>query len=55
MAIEATCSLHGDGTLLQIRQSGYEDSVRWRRYYELTGPDWTRALQSMKDYLERRS
>ena len=55
MAIEATCSLHASGTLLQIRQSGYEESVRWRRYYELTAPDWTRALQSMKDYLERRS
>lgn len=54
MAIEVTCSLQGTGTLLQVRQSGYEDSLRWRRYYEVIAPGWTRALESMRDYLERR-
>jgi uncharacterized protein YndB with AHSA1/START domain len=55
MAVEATCSVHAAGTLLQLRQSGFEDAPRWRRYYELIGPGWTRALDSMKTYLERRS
>jgi uncharacterized protein YndB with AHSA1/START domain len=55
MAVEATCSLQpGGSTLLQLRQSGFEDSPRWRRYYEVITPGWERALQSMKDYLERR-
>lgn len=52
MALEATCSLQPGGTLLQLRQSGYEDSVRWKRYYEVIAPGWSRALQSMKSYLE---
>jgi uncharacterized protein YndB with AHSA1/START domain len=54
MAVEATCSVQQAGTLLQLRQSGYEESVRWKRYYEVITPGWERALQAMKDYLERR-
>jgi uncharacterized protein YndB with AHSA1/START domain len=55
MALEATCSLQPGGTLLQLRQSGYEEgSPRWKRYYEVIVPGWTRALQSMKNYLEGR-
>jgi uncharacterized protein YndB with AHSA1/START domain len=54
MAVEATCSLQpGGATLLQVRQSGFEDSPRWRRYYEVITPGWERALHSLKDYLER--
>ena len=54
-ALEATCSLQPGGTLLQLRQSGYEEgSPRWKRYYEVIVPGWTRALQSMKNYLEGR-
>lgn len=52
MAVEATCSLQSGGTLLQLRQSGFEDSERWRRYYEVITPGWSRALHSMKSYLE---
>ena len=52
MAVEATCSLQSGGTLLQLRQSGFVDSERWRRYYEVITPGWSRALQSMKSYLE---
>jgi uncharacterized protein YndB with AHSA1/START domain len=52
MAVEATCSRTSGGTLLQFRQSGFEDSVRWRRYYEVISPGWGRAFESMKRYLE---
>jgi hypothetical protein len=52
MAVEATCSLQAGGTLLQLRQSGYEESARWKRYYERISPGWDRALESMKSYLE---
>lgn len=54
MAVEATCSPQPGGTLLHVRQSGHEESLRWNRYYLVITPGWARALQSMKDYLEGR-
>src|SRR5258705_13923482 len=53
MALEVTCSRHTWGTQLHLRQSGYEEGVRWRRYYELIGPGWDRALESLKKFVER--
>ncbi|MGH9349459.1 MAG: SRPBCC family protein [Vicinamibacterales bacterium] len=54
MAVEATCSPQAGGTLLHLRQTGYEESARWTRYYEVITPGWERALLSMKDFLEGR-
>ena len=54
MAVEATCSAQQGGTRLHIRQSGYEEGPRWKRYYEIITPGWERALQSMRNYLEGR-
>jgi uncharacterized protein YndB with AHSA1/START domain len=53
MALEVTCNRHTWGTQLHVRQSGYEEGVRWRRYYELSGPGWHRALESLKRFVER--
>jgi uncharacterized protein YndB with AHSA1/START domain len=56
MALEVNCALAGEevasGTSLRVRQSGFEDSVRWRRYYEVVGHGWERALASLKSLLE---
>jgi hypothetical protein len=53
MALEASCSLHGDGTLLHVRQSGCDDtSARWTRYYDIISTGWSLALESMKKHLE---
>ena len=52
MALEATCTQHGNGTVLRLRQSGWEDSARWTRYYELIAIAFTHALEEMKRYLE---
>src|SRR6186997_344848 len=52
MALEVTCSRHTWGTQLHLRQSGYEEGPRWRRYYEVMGPGWSRALESLKKYVE---
>lgn len=52
MALEATCSKHAWGAELHVRQSGFEESARWRRYYEVITPGWMRALDSLKAYLE---
>ena len=42
MALEVTCSLAGEdvasGTRVRVRQTGFEESPRWRRYYEVVGP-----------------
>ena len=54
MALEATCTQHGDSTTLQVRQSGWEDSPRWTRYYELIATGFSGALEEMKKYVERK-
>lgn len=40
-------------TLVHVVQNGFEDSPRWRRYYDVVGPGWARALDSLKTHLER--
>jgi hypothetical protein len=40
-------------TLLRVVQRGYEEGARWRTYYELEALSLTRALDQLKDYLER--
>jgi hypothetical protein len=34
-------------------QRGFEESVRWRRYYEVVAVGWERALASLKSLLEK--
>lgn len=53
MALEVTCSRHTWGTQLHLRQSGYEEGPRWRRYYEVIAPGWTTALDALKKFVER--
>ena len=55
MALQASCSLHGDGTLLHVRQSGCDaGSARWERYYDVISTGWMLALESLKKHLEDR-
>ncbi len=55
MALEVTCSpiTSSEGvslppaeiaTEVRVVQSGFEDSMRWRRYYEVVSTGWARAL-----------
>ena len=54
MALRVVCQPQADGsTRVRVTQSGYEESARWRRYYEVIGPGWERALASLKSLLER--
>ena len=57
MALEVRCVPAGPdpatGTRLQIKQSGFEESQRWRRYYEVVGNGWERALASLRSLLEK--
>ena len=56
MALEVTCTAIGENqsaaTRLRVTQTGCDDSVRWRRYYDVIGYGWERALDSMKALLE---
>ena len=38
---------------LRVVQTGFEESARWRRYYEVIDHGWQRALTSLKNLLER--
>ena len=54
MALRVTLHSEADGTTrVRVTQSGYEESARWRRYYEVIGFGWERALASLKSLLER--
>jgi len=41
------------GTHIRVTQQGYEESERWRRYYEVIADGWERALRSLKALLEK--
>ena len=53
MALEVTLATDADGaTLVHVTQNGFDEGVRWRRYYEVIGHGWERALASLKSLLE---
>jgi uncharacterized protein YndB with AHSA1/START domain len=53
MALEVVCVPLDGRTRVRVVQSGFEESVRWRRYYEVVGHGWERALTSLKSLLEQ--
>src|SRR4029077_672031 len=53
MALEVTLYVETTGqTRIRVTQTGFEESARWRRYYEVIGFGWERALASLKALLE---
>jgi uncharacterized protein YndB with AHSA1/START domain len=57
MALDVSCTAVGtDGdatTRVHVRQTGFEESERWRRYYDVVRYGWERALASLRSLLER--
>ena len=57
MALDVTCTMEGpdlaSGTRVHVRQTGFEESIRWRRYYEVIDHGWERALASLRSLLEK--
>ena len=54
MALDVSCkTVAGSSTRLHVSQTGFEESVRWRRYYEVISIGWERALIAMKSLLEK--
>jgi uncharacterized protein YndB with AHSA1/START domain len=54
MALEVICTLVSDGTVLHVRQSGWENSARWSRYYDVIDTGLTLALDGLKKHVESR-
>lgn len=52
MAFEVTCTAAGDGTTVQVRQSGSERGPRGRRYFELAGEGMDVSLHRLKALIE---
>jgi uncharacterized protein YndB with AHSA1/START domain len=57
MALEVACVMEvgAEGeisTRVRVTQKGFEESPRWRRYYEVVESSWTRALNSLKALIE---
>jgi uncharacterized protein YndB with AHSA1/START domain len=57
MAFEVRCAPASGGitapTRLRVTQNGFDESLRWRRYYDVIGSGWDLALRSLKGLLER--
>ena len=54
MALEVKLQSESSGaTRVHVTQTGFEESARWRRYYEVVEVGWTRALASLKALLEK--
>jgi hypothetical protein len=58
MALEVACRLGvgADGqpaTKVRVTLRGFEESARWRRYYEVAQAEWQAALRALKMLLER--
>jgi uncharacterized protein YndB with AHSA1/START domain len=52
MALEVSCMMDGPACRLRVRQSGFEDSLRWRRYYAVITRGWQASLAALKAHLE---
>lgn len=60
MALEMTCRLGVTSdavpaTRVRVTQTGFEESVRWRRYYEVAQAGWETSLGSLRALLEKQS
>ncbi len=53
MALTVTVDAEpGGGSHVRVVQRGFEESERWRRYYDVIAQGWERALASLKSLLE---
>jgi uncharacterized protein YndB with AHSA1/START domain len=53
MALEVTCEMDGPACRLRVRQSGFEDSPRWSRYYAVIDRGWRSSMAALKEYVEQ--
>jgi uncharacterized protein YndB with AHSA1/START domain len=52
MALAVSCRMSGPACRLVVKQTGFEDSPRWRRYYAVIAKGWQSSLAELKVYVE---
>lgn len=52
MALQVECTQEADACRLRVRQSGFEDTPRFRRYYSVIERGWHISMAALKEYLE---
>jgi len=52
MALEVTCEMDGPVCRLTVKQTGFEETPRWRRYYAVIASGWRSSLAALKVYVE---
>lgn len=52
MALQVECSREDDACRLRVRQSGFEDTARFRRYYAVIERGWHISMAGLKAHLE---
>ena len=52
MALEVSCRMSGPVCRLQVKQTGFEETPRWRRYYAVIATGWRSSLSALKEYAE---
>jgi len=52
MALAVSCRMSGPACRLVVKQTGFEDSPRWRRYYAVIAKGWQSSLAALKAYVE---
>lgn len=52
MALQVTLRMSGPACRLTVKQNGFEDTPRWRRYYAVIAGGWRSSLAALKDFVE---
>lgn len=52
MSLEINCTMDGPACRLRVRQSGFEESTRWQRYYSVIERGWHFSMAALKEYVE---
>ena len=53
MALQVNCAVEDAACRLRVRQSGFEETPRFRRYYTVIDRGWHISLAALKAYLEK--
>lgn len=52
MSLQVNCSREDEACRLRVRQSGFEETPRFRRYYSVIERGWHISLAALKEYAE---
>jgi hypothetical protein len=55
MALAVSCRMSGPVCKLHVKQTGFENTPRWRRYYAVIASGWRSSLSALKEYVENAS